>query len=275
MNGNFDLGEVNPLRYFAAVAVVTGLLFAFIAGGDGEASPLPLRLLQWQLQSCLPMALLVASQLLLSQLHPFARLNRWLQLALSGLLGASLFTPLALCIDFWLHASEVSWAELADEFTGVAPPVTVFWLAVNAPWVLGFRLRQEGGVTDQASVDQPPRGVVAHAPPMPRFLQQVPEGLSGELMYLEAELHYLAVVTRQGRALILYNLRDAIDELESLPGIQPHRSYWVAASAVTGLHREGRNGQLKMQNGDRVPISRRKLSLVREWYEQLEQVGRG
>ncbi len=257
MNGQFDLGEVTPQRYFAAIAVVVGLLFGFITGGS-DSTPLPLRLLQWQLQTCLPMALMVSSQLLLARLPAFERLGTWWQLALSGLMGATLFTPLALGIDAWLFGDPISWVELADEFIGVAPPVVICWLAINAPWVLGFRL-QVG--------DAPAVPATAETLPAPAFMTQVPEKVRGELLYLEAELHYVAVVTSRGRALILYNLRDAIDELSAWPGIQPHRSFWVSGDHVRAFRRSGRQGVLHLSNGDEVPVSRRNLAAVQAWYD--------
>mgnify|MGYP006944205627 CR=1 FL=1 len=42
--------------------------------------------------------------MLLARLPAFERINTWWQLALSGLMGATLFTPLALGIDAWLLA---------------------------------------------------------------------------------------------------------------------------------------------------------------------------
>ena len=259
MNGQFDLGEVTPLRYFAAIAVVVGLLFGLITGGS-DSTPLPLRLLQWQLQSCLPMALMVGSQLLLARLPAFEQLNTWWQLALSGLMGATLFTPLALGLDAWLFGDPISWKELADEFAGVVPPVVICWLAINAPWVLGFRLQESPAVADGAG------GNLAE-PAQPGFMALVPAAVRGDVLYLEAELHYVAVVTSRGRALILYNLRDAIDELAGWPGVQPHRSYWVSAAHVTILRRRGRQGTLGISNGDEVPVSRRNLAAVQAWYD--------
>ena len=71
MNGHFDIGEITPLRYFAALAVLTGLLFGFIADGGDDGKPLLLQLLQWQLQTCIPMILMVGSQLLLARWRVF------------------------------------------------------------------------------------------------------------------------------------------------------------------------------------------------------------
>lgn len=258
MNGQFDLGEVTPLRYFAAIAVVVGLLFGFITGGS-DTTPLPLRLLQWQLQSCLPMALMVAAQLMLARVPAFERLNTWWQLVLSGLLGATLFTPLALGIDAWLFGDPISWAELADEFLGVVPPVVICWLAINAPWVLGFRLQVAPGTDTRSETNQ------AEAP-RPKFMALLPPEVRGDLVYLQAELHYVSVVTHRGRALILYNLRDAVEELAGWPGVQPHRSYWVSAPEVKRFVRRGRQGILHLNNGDEVPVSRRNLTRVQDWY---------
>ena len=145
MNGQFDIGEITPLRYFAALAVLTGLLFGFIADGGSDESPFLLQLLQWQLQSCIPMVLLVGSQLLLARWRVFDRLNPWLQLALSGIVGAVLFTPVAAAIDLLLLGDVAAGGlatELIDELGGVAPPIILFWFAINAPWVLGFRLNR-------------------------------------------------------------------------------------------------------------------------------------
>jgi hypothetical protein len=266
MNGQFDIGEITPLRYFAALAVLTGLLFGFIADGGSDDSSFLLQLLQWQLQSCIPMLLLVGSQLALARWRLFDRLNPWAQLALSGVTGAVLFTPIAVAIDLLLLgdvAGDGLTAELLDEFAGVAPPVIIFWFAINAPWMLGFRLQRGTDATPAESEAVPTQARV------PAFMTLLDDERQGTLVYLEAELHYLAVVTTGGRSLLLYNLRDAIAELEDMPGRQTHRAYWVAAGAVTGFRRVGRQGAVQVSNGDEVPVSRRNVAEVADWCEQL------
>ena len=270
MNGQFDIGEMTPLRYFSALAVLAGLLFGFIADGGSDDTPFPMQLLQWQLQSCIPMVLLVGSQLALARWRAFDRLNPWAQLALSGAAAAVLFTPIAVVIDLLLLgdvASDGLAAELLDEFAGVAPPVIVFWFAINAPWVLGFRLQR----TPDAS--PPDRETSSGQHTLPAFMALLDKDRRGDLVYLEAELHYLAVVTTAGRTLLLYNLRDAIAELGETPGRQIHRAYWVAADAVTGFHRAGRQGVVRLSNGDKVPVSRRNVAAVSAWCERLLAAG--
>lgn len=269
MNSPVDIGDISPRRYFATVAVVLGLLFAFIEGDDESGLEVLLSLLQWQLQSALPMLLLLLSHMALSRLPLFEGQRPWHQLIVSGLCGSLLFAPFALLIDIVLGGSErFSLGELADEFFAVAPPVSLSWLAMNAPFVLGLRLRSshaaalDGLGGSRAGVGTVESAVGAEPRAEPGFMRLVPKALRGELLYVKAELHYLAVVTTAGRSLVLYNLRDAIDELASTPGRQVHRSFWVALSQVDSLWRKGRQGVLLMKNHDRVPVSRRRLAEI-------------
>lgn len=266
MNGQFELGMLNPLRYFLGIAVTLGLLFALI----GEPLPgvsLWQTLLLWQLQTLTPMALFVASHLLLHRWRWFERLNPWLQLAGSGLLGVLLFTPFGLLLDYLLLTEESQpLAEgnallpvLLEEFISIAPPAILTWLVINAPWVAGFRLqRPVPGPTPAPAPEQ--------TTAEPAFLREASPALAGELIYLKAELHYLLVVSTEGRALLLYNLKDAIAELPATLGFQCHRSYWVNASHIDSLQRTGRQGKLRMSNGAEIPVSRSRLG-------QLEQSG--
>ena len=108
---------------------------------------------------------------------------------------------------------------------------------------------------------------VASPPPLERtaapFLERVPARLGRELLALEAEDHYLRVHTALGSELILARLSDAIAQLDGYDGLQVHRSWWVAADAVTGIVR--RNGRLALQlrNGVTAPVSRSYLAAVR------------
>jgi hypothetical protein len=262
MNGPVEIGDLSPRRYFAAVAVVLGLLFAFIGGDAQSDAGLALRLFQWQLQSCLPMALLLFAHLLWSRSRWFECRGPWTQLLLSGISGSLLFTPVALMLDAWLLGEgrdALRWCGLADEFLALGPPVTLAWIAVNAPFVLGLRLRlhpEQDSLADSTMVG------AEHETPLPAFMQLVPKSARGPILYLQAELHYLAVVTERGRSLILYNLRDAADELAKVAGLQTHRSFWVALDRVDRFQRRGRQGVLIMQNGDEIPVSRRRIAAV-------------
>lgn len=259
MNGHFDIGGITPSRYFFAIAAILGVLFATTSGESERGFSVVL--LQWQLQTLVPMALLIGSHLLLLRWINPARINPWAGLALSGLIGATLFTPFALAIESWLDptiAIEDPLNELIDEWGGVAPPVIVAWMALNAPWLLGYRLEKSAA----------PGAGPAASETLPEFIELLPQEKRGKPLMLKSELHYLNVVTDCGSGLILYNLGDAIDALPANTGLQVHRSYWVALAAIESLNRQGRQGELRLVNGDVVPVSRQRLGAVTEALKQ-------
>lgn len=252
MNGHFDFGGITPGRYFFSIAFLLGLLFALVSAEQDRS--VMLVFLQWQLQTLLPMALLIGVHLALATGEWFGRLNPWLALSISGVLGASLFVPLALVIEVWLDRppAEGIGVALLEEWGGVTPPVAICWLALNAPWVLGYRLQKTAPGNDRAPVVE-----------APEFMSLLPSDKRGRLLWMKAELHYLRVVTDRGQALVLYNLGDAIAQLPDDLGVKAHRSYWVAMDAVEAFARHGREGELRLRDGSRVPVSRRRLAEVR------------
>ena len=150
---------------------------------------------------------------------------------------------------------------MAQEFAGIAPPVTVCWIAINAPWVLGWQLQRANN--DQAVAVSDNKVKTQPAPEKPKFATLLQEDIWGPLIYLQAELHYLKVVTVQGQQLILYNLKDAIAELSAVSGLQPHRSYWVATDQIQRFERTGRQGRLLLQDGSWIPVSQRNIEMVK------------
>ena len=254
MNGQIEIGGVTPTRYFFSIAVVLGLLFAMTSGDDGH--PALLVGLQWQLQTLVPMALLIGAHMLLLRNTRFAAMNRWFTLAASGILGGTLFAPLALAIDIWLDPSlnlQHFGAELPSEWLAVVPPVALCWLALNAPWQLGYRLQKADRPDPEPVAD-------AAAPLSPEFLDLLPVERRGRVLMLKSELHYLQVVTEQGSGLILYNLGDAVEQMNEIPGMLVHRSYWVAFDAIEKMVRKGRQGELHLRDGNRVPVSRTRVA---------------
>lgn len=258
MNGQFDLGAVTPVRYFFGIAAVLGLLLGFTNTEEG-GHQLVLGLLQWLLQAVGIMGCLVVAHVQLLRWAWFEKQRPWLQLVSSGTLGSLAFAPAGVLIDHWLGGEVIAngaWlAETLDEFLGVAPPAVVCWAAINAPWILGFRIERSETVPADAE-DTPSQE--------PDFFSLLPADIRGKVVYLQAELHYITVVTIHGRALVLYNLRDAITELESLgvAGLQCHRSFWVAEEFIVSLRKKGRQGELCLTNGEAVPVSRRSMESV-------------
>lgn len=279
MNGQFTIGALSPARYFSFIAVTLGLLFAFIGESDAESIGVLRHLFRWQLQVAVPMALLIGSHLALQKTGLSERLGPWLSLTVSGLVGAVLATGPSLLIELstlgQLPDPQSGELSLPGEFVDLAPPVVVAWVAINAPWLLGFRIERnkypahatakgaEGDNSDPAL----PESVDSHPDTMPPFMALLPEDVRGEPIYLKSELHYLLVVTPRGKGLILYALRDAMEELSHVGGLHPHRSYWVNRSQVARLARDGREADLILKDGTKIPVSRYRAAAIRQEVE--------
>lgn len=272
----FDLGDVSPVRYFISISVVLALLFSMV-DGDQDLSYL-VNLFRWMCQSILPMALMIMSFKALATMQMFNRLNPWVKLLISGLAGALSFVPVALSLDLLLGTEEVPknadrlLVALADEIGGVVPPVVLCWLAINAPWLYGFKIivpNKTGADTSKNSVEQPSQNSMAEE----ELLNLLPQDKRGEILYLKSELHYLTVVTTLGQTLILCNLKDAIAACRQLAGIQPHRSFWVSEKAIQAFRKRGREGVLLLTDNTEIPVSRNNISEVRKLVETRQHNG--
>lgn len=98
----------------------------------------------------------------------------------------------------------------------------------------------------------------------PRFLARLPARLGTDLLCLQMEDHYVRAHTALGSDLILMRMRDAVAELDGLPGLQVHRSWWVASSAVAGHRSEDRKLTLILTGGLEVPVARSAAPQVRQ-----------
>lgn len=169
-------------------------------------------------------------------------------------LGDGLFRHVALTID------RLPFVDMARVRASVDPTDTLEWtdgallyLQVLAIVIVSIGLVSLYIVQRHAAAPVPP---VSPAPRAgARFLSRLPAHIGAEILYLQMEDHYVRVVTTAGNALLLMRLRDAIDELDGVAGLQVHRSWWVAADHVVRLVRGDRRSELQMSDGAMVPVS--------------------
>lgn len=90
----------------------------------------------------------------------------------------------------------------------------------------------------------------------PRLRARLSKGFDGDILALESEDHYVRVHGVRQSELLLLRLRDAIQEMDGCPGAQTHRSWWVARDAVAGVVANGRNREIRLVNGMRIPVAR-------------------
>lgn len=132
-------------------------------------------------------------------------------------------------------------------------------------WVIAFALRNRikyGVWGISMSEGRSPNTNVAHSLTItpnnqrpPAFLAKLDPSLSGPVIAIEAQEHYVKVYTPKGAGLVLYRFRDALADLADWPGFRVHRSFWVAESAIEKVEGSGRTFTLTLKNDLRVPVS--------------------
>ncbi|MGB3723994.1 MAG: LytTR family DNA-binding domain-containing protein [Pacificimonas sp.] len=90
----------------------------------------------------------------------------------------------------------------------------------------------------------------------PALIQRLPIGHDGIIHALESEDHYVRVHGDGRGDLILMRLADAISEMGKVEGLQTHRGWWVARSAVEKIEKDGRTAVITLTSGQAVPVSR-------------------
>lgn len=100
--------------------------------------------------------------------------------------------------------------------------------------------------------------------PSAALLDRLPLDKRGDLVSLWVQDHYVEVHTTKGSHLVLMRLTDAIRETEPVPGLQVHRSHWVALDQITAARRKGDGAILSLSHGPDTPVSRSNLQKVKE-----------
>jgi len=103
---------------------------------------------------------------------------------------------------------------------------------------------------------QAPEVETAEMDRVPALLRRLPPAKRGRLLRLSAQDHYVEVITDRGHTLIAMRFRDAIAEAAAEPGLQCHRSHWVARHAISEAGRQDNRCGLKLACGTFIPVGR-------------------
>lgn len=87
--------------------------------------------------------------------------------------------------------------------------------------------------------------------------------LSGDVLCLRMEDHYVRVHTAHGSRLVAGPFERVIAGLGAVEGMKVHRSWWVSRAAVVGVEVDGRNLKLRLSNDLRAPVSRASVAKLR------------
>ncbi|GAB4361501.1 MAG: LytTR family DNA-binding domain-containing protein [Oricola sp.] len=96
------------------------------------------------------------------------------------------------------------------------------------------------------------------------FFRHLKPQIGRRLVSLSMHDHYLEVVTDSGRDMILKRMGDAVAELVDYPGLQIHRSHWVALDAVADVERENGKTHAVLRDGRKLPVSRARAGDLRD-----------
>lgn len=279
MNGHFYFGVIRPIHYFSFLACIFGILFALMDNAD-KPFGLVIGIFIWQIQTFLCISFFVFSHIIL--VGKLNGLQNWQKLILSALIASILFSPVSLAIDVYtLNDDTFTLQSIIREWINMAPPSVICWLLINLPWTLGIiktDFSEKSEINDPEKTLPMPQNDLEEltsedstVSSFPKFLSLCGVDKLDALLYIKAELHYLKVVSESRSDLILYNLKDAILELNTyqigLKDWQTHRSFWVNKNKITGLIKQGREGLLKMghHESNQVSVSRQHMAKVRAW----------
>ena len=95
-----------------------------------------------------------------------------------------------------------------------------------------------------------------HSNPGASILDTLEPPLTGTVLWLEAQEHYVRVTTDRESRMVLARFSDVLRDFSAMPGMQVHRSHWVRLSAVTDQEKRGQSFHLTLSTGDSVPVSR-------------------
>lgn len=156
-------------------------------------------------------------------------------------LSAVIYVPNGLVFDSW---------QSSGSFLYLLGYVAVTVLAVHVVlWLIDFARPVTAGPDGDAET---------------RFLRRLPVARRGPLVRIEAQDHYLNVVTDKGSAFILMRLGEAVEVLKGTAGLQVHRSHWISIPAVQAHRRDKGRDILVMSDGAEVPVSRSNRAAAQE-----------
>jgi hypothetical protein len=135
--------------------------------------------------------------------------------------------------------------------------VTIGLIASVGGMAAWDRMRESGGTGPVGDIvtDTSPFGFTA--------------GLTGDVLALQMEDHYVRVHTAAGSRLVHMPLSRAIGALGAVDGLRTHRSWWVARHAVARIEGTPRSMTLRLSNGIVAPVARSSVAIIRSagWLE--------
>lgn len=239
-----------PLLLALMATTLASLLLAALGPfGTYLNGTFPSRVLYWLATGWLGLALYGAVLLGLRPWLSGGVWQRWSIMAVGSLLAS---VPEA-CFSRWLALS--MWPVLVAH----APSLFLWYgqtALIGGVWTVALARLLVGHRSDPASLGLPDTS--AEPPPAAMTL------LSGDVLALQMEDHYIRVHRPEGSQLVLMPLGQGIAALGDVEGLRTHRSWWVARAAVTDVQGTPRAMRLRLRNGLEAPVARSAVTSLRQ-----------
>lgn len=216
-------------------------------------------------------------------------LSTWGLLVLAGALTGVALAPVSVALEAAFAIRDGALAtpiasaadvltELGSEWRAVPPITAVVWpvmtlVLVAARPAAGAAPRPAAAAHATDEEDDRPDPPAAAAPAS-SLLARLPAALGRDLVRIEAQEHYVRVVTTRGSTLLLLGISQAAAEAggDGVDGLRVHRSHWVANRHIGDVAA----ASVTLTDGSRVPLSRRRAAEVRaRWGAQRNSEATG
>lgn len=152
------------------------------------------------------------------------------------------------------YSDDALW-EISPFLAWFSEYVTILTILLPVHFLLWLIIDRRGSPAELLGEAQPPT--------LPEFLGPTTIRRVEEILALQAEEHYVRVITQSGSELVHCRFKNAVAAMPEALGLRVNRSWWVAKDAVVGARRGERRWQLELVREQFVPVSDSYLKTVR------------
>jgi hypothetical protein len=285
MNGNISTSTAPHLKpvsvpvYIAGIGMGIVILLTLFEPLISGGLNLPLRFLFFfsHIAPALPFAWVFTGWL--HNLPLTRRLPSWWLLAIAGWVTGIVLAPWSVFLELLFGVSDdltvtspfetgFFWSELLLELWIVPLKTTTIWVLINLAIIWRLHVKTEA----IPALEKLSTTLDGDNTPADTFFSRIPARFGRDVIYMEAQEHYLRVVLVGGEELLLYGLANAVRELAAhgFDGMQVHRSYWINWAHVRRLMVNSNGGFCELESGLRIPVSRRRAAAVQAAFDDYQ-----
>ncbi len=250
---------INDLLIILAIGIFIGYLAPF----GMDHLPVWISILYWVV-TCICGYLIYTPLIHMGEILLEQRIKlQWVRVALSTFIASILMSFVVPVIGWALFENNIDYSK---QFLAVLPKAIIIGgviTFISMVQNLIKRQKEQLVASEKKQQEQQQKADKATNQQLDKLIAQLPIEKRGELICLEMSDHYLKVYTDKGHHLLLMRFKDALDILIDYPGLQTHRSWWVAKSAIISLKKDGRKTFLILANQLEVPVSRTFVEAVK------------